>query len=86
MQLTSKLSADNFNCTYTELMKIKYTLELLFVTKTIGDSLEMYAQQYNTRLQLLPEKWANELKCNITDPELLSVIKNVFSSAAVCPS
>ncbi len=86
-QLISKLGVDNFSCTYSELMKTKAKLEILFVGRKVSNILDILdMQQQELRLKNEPDRWTEELVCNITDMSLMRVINSAFGRPLLCPS
>ncbi|XP_064387263.1 uncharacterized protein LOC135335637 [Halichondria panicea] len=85
--LISKLGVDNFSCTYSELMKTKAKLEILFVGRKVSNILDILdMQQQELRLKNEPDRWTEELVCNITDMSLMRVINSAFGRPLLCPS
>ena len=87
IQLTSTLPTRNIdvNCTYSELMKIKANLELLFATREADNIISNYVN--NTpgtfprgELPTSDESWAEELynDCSITDNTVLYIIESPY--------
>lgn len=74
MQLTSKLG-EEINCTYTELVKIKAKLELLFVA---DDALNTIFNTYQkSGLSNTYDDWLEELACQV-NANGLNIINSAF--------